>query len=485
MAFDYNAQTAKLASLSALLKNLQEEGQTNPGLGQMVGNVFIPNYGGNIARGINSGTAAYLGQELPKLMADYHRQTQEAVKAGMAKLTTDFKTNPGQALADAAGSELPQVQKAAEYGMQQQLKTWSPKDSGKKGIVMYPSGRMYDPISGAVIAENNEIPFKIMGPESRSVGGPNASPMGGLASPVGEVDPNTGLPKLPTANGATQPPPLNSPMGGHPVGPGNGPVVRDLRVPTQDQADRQGTIERGKQFGQNTANEFKDLHIKAQSAANSIPMLNEAAGLVEQASLGQWANVDSFLRKVGRPVGADTTPTQKTEILLQLLADQTLQVLNSLKPASNQDLEWATKMLGNNAILEPATVFHGIARAQAVAMNLLEQYQHGLTALSPGMTPEDASFYNDIPELSLKSSDTYPFTVTPKGDKKTGMVHWGVEPGAKYKAAPVAPPTPPPSEQWGSLPHVQTLQELKEKNIQGWFITPKGTLGHNPPLGQQ
>ena len=202
----------------------------------------------------------------------------------------------------------------------------------------------------------------------------------------------------------------------------------------------------GERFATKIAEQKADLLSKSYENAKGLPQtlttLDEASSaLAGGMKSGQLANVSLAIAKIGKSLGLGEVSPEiaNTETFRSSMAQSVLEVLKTLRPASDKDVEYAEKAAGGNITLDDKTMLRLIDSARAATASKL--YDHNqlleLNKRSSGAIAEDLDTFN-IPfsvsgdNMEFRSGRFVATTPkvenskAPKGAPKAGQtIKWG------------------------------------------------------------
>jgi hypothetical protein len=176
-----------------------------------------------------------------------------------------------------------------------------------------------------------------------------------------------------------------SPVGRIATGPDGKPVIgqTDLRsgkanfAPgggTTVNVDTQGTAEKAfaKGLAEERAKVITKSYEKAQGVPQTIATLDEAANALQAGiKSGQTAEVALVMSKLSKSFGlGEVDPSiANTEEFRAKMANSVLEILKTLRPASDKDVEYAEKAAGGKITLDDQTMLRLVNSAKAAGVN--------------------------------------------------------------------------------------------------------------------
>jgi hypothetical protein len=158
----------------------------------------------------------------------------------------------------------------------------------------------------------------------------------------------------------------------------------------------------GNKFATELAGKRADMIAKSYEGARGLPQtldtLNEAsANLSSGIKSGQLADIQLTMAKLAKSFGLGEVAPEiaNTETYRAHMANSVLEVLKTLRPASDKDVEYAEKAAGGSIKLDDKTMLRLINSARIAGLNKLADHDTLLTANqgATGALPEDLATF--------------------------------------------------------------------------------------------
>ena len=159
----------------------------------------------------------------------------------------------------------------------------------------------------------------------------------------------------------------------------------------------------GNKFAEKISEQRANILGKSYEETRGLPqtltVLDEAStALAGGIKSGQLGDVALTIAKVGKSLGLeDATPEiANTEVYRSSLANSVLDILKTLRPASDKDVEYAQKAAGGSITLDDATMLRLIDSAKVAAANKLFSHNQLLekNRKASGAIDEDLDTFN-------------------------------------------------------------------------------------------